>query len=48
MKITKISMSNVEKGVNPFYTAEWSDATPEKEAQVNQILSQINKSRILA
>lgn len=48
MKITKISMSNVKKGVNPFYTVEWSDATPEKVNQVNQILAQIGKSRISA
>lgn len=46
MKITHISMKGVEKGVNPFYKAEWTEASVEKKAEVFGILSQFNKSRM--
>jgi len=47
MKITKINLGQVKEGKNPFYTAEWADASIEKKAQVFGILSKIGNSRII-
>lgn len=45
MKITKINMKEVGKS-NPFYSVEWRDATPEKAAEIFNVISRINKSKI--
>ncbi len=46
MKVTSIKMKDVKEGANPFYTAQWSDATAEKKAEVFGIISKIQNSRI--
>ncbi|MFD0991033.1 hypothetical protein ACFQ1R_13070 [Mariniflexile jejuense] len=45
MKITKINMKNVGDK-NPFYTVKWSDATPDKAAEIYSVIARISKSKI--
>ncbi|MDB9953930.1 hypothetical protein OAD49_00020 [Flavobacteriaceae bacterium] len=44
MKTTKINMKKVGE-TNPFYTAKWTDASPEKTAEVFAIISQIGNNK---
>jgi len=39
MKITKIDMSKVEKGVNPFTKAKWVEATKDEEKKIHNIIN---------
>tara|TARA_R110002033_G_scaffold110866_1_gene156576 strand:- start:509 stop:658 length:150 start_codon:yes stop_codon:yes gene_type:complete len=45
MKITNINLKNVGES-NPFYTAKWTDATPEKADEIFNVISRIGKSKI--
>ena len=44
MKTTTIDMSKVGD-TNPFYTAVWTDVSPEEEKEIFAIIDQINKDR---
>jgi hypothetical protein len=45
MKITSINMAEV-KDENPFYSVKWEDASPEKETEVFNVISEFAKSRV--
>ena len=44
MKTTTIDMKDVGD-TNPFYTAVWTDASPEEEKEIFAIIDQIGKDR---
>lgn len=45
MKITQINMGNSCSG-NPFYSVKWTDATAKQKAEVYNVISRINDSRV--